>query len=135
MSKSLSTRSAFLTAIIVLSIWHVYFIYQNVIVLKNAYTYGDWLISYADGFVRRGLGGEILIFISHLSGDHLGATTFVLLSVLSVATLAGLYRLLCDRLTWVDLALLIWLASSFSNSRAKGIRGVAFYSAVASWRG
>jgi hypothetical protein len=107
MSKFFETKFIFIIVIIMLSICHVALIYKNVILTKDIYTYGDWLISYAGGFVRRGLGGEILIFISNLFGDHLGATTFVLLSALSVATLAGLYQLLRDRLTWIDMALLI----------------------------
>ena len=34
----------------------------------NSWTVGEWLISYAGGFVRRGLPGELIHFISQIGG-------------------------------------------------------------------
>ena len=54
---------------------------------------GDWLINYSQGFVRRGLTGEVILFLAHLV--HLPPTvaTVILQMVIYVAFLLGVYLL------------------------------------------
>ncbi|HUG62871.1 MAG TPA: hypothetical protein VMP03_13560 [Methylomirabilota bacterium] len=51
------------------------------------WAFGEWMISYASGFVRRGLTGEILIPLAHLFGSP--AIPFLLVTV-ACAVLIGL---------------------------------------------
>ena len=55
----------------------------------NSWTVGEWLISYAGGFVRRGLPGEIIHFISskYLISPILLVWLFSLFALLGLATI------------------------------------------------
>lgn len=64
-------------------IYNVVQIYQFAID-KYAYQYGDWLINYSNGFVRRGLGGEIVYYFSYLFGKNIQVSYFILLICLLV---------------------------------------------------
>ena len=44
---------------------YVYFSFRLTL-RQNSWITGDWLINYADGIIRRGLSGEILIFLSNI---------------------------------------------------------------------
>lgn len=70
--------------------------------VTSTYSVGDWLISYANGFVRRGLIGEILL---HTPAPLLSlvVTQFTLLSCLVAATLLALRRW---EWSWAAIALL-----------------------------
>ena len=52
--------------------------------LKNldAWEYGEWLINYQAGFVRRGLPGEIIYKFSLLIGDNIQLSFFLVLSTI-----------------------------------------------------
>jgi hypothetical protein len=49
------------------------------------WTISEWLISYAPGFVRRGLGGEVLLFINRHTGWGLNMLTLGTIVVLFAA--------------------------------------------------
>jgi hypothetical protein len=49
---------------------------------KYAYQYGDWLINYSNGFVRRGLGGEVIFYFSYLFNKNIQISYFVILIIL-----------------------------------------------------
>ena len=77
---------------------------SNAISYLNSWTIGDWLISYAGGFVRRGLPGQVLYIlakVAHVSPIYIiwiwCCIAFVLLAVL-------LYRLAGSQLDPVLLA-------------------------------
>ena len=44
---------------------YVYFSFRLTL-RQNSWITGDWIINYADGIIRRGLSGEILIFLSNI---------------------------------------------------------------------
>jgi len=46
---------------------------------KYSYQYGDWLINYSNGFVRRGLGGEIIYYFSYFFNKNIQIGYFVIL--------------------------------------------------------
>lgn len=54
---------------------------------------GDWLIHHADGFVRRGLAGEVVLGFSALTGLPPATSVGVVQMVCLIALLGGLYRL------------------------------------------
>jgi hypothetical protein len=63
------------------------FIYNSVQIYqfandKYAYQYGDWLINYSNGFVRRGLGGEIIYYFSYFFKKNIQISYFVILFIL-----------------------------------------------------
>jgi hypothetical protein len=49
---------------------------------KYAYQYGDWLINYSSGFIRRGLGGEIIYYFSYFFNKNIQISYFIFLVVL-----------------------------------------------------
>jgi hypothetical protein len=49
---------------------------------KYAYQYGDWLINYSSGFIRRGLGGEIIYYFSYFFNKNIQISYFIFLAVL-----------------------------------------------------
>jgi hypothetical protein len=63
------------------------FIYNSVQIFqyasdKYAYQYGDWLINYSNGFVRRGLGGEIIYYFSYFFNKNIQISYFFILIIL-----------------------------------------------------
>tara|TARA_B100000989_G_scaffold269446_1_gene224855 strand:+ start:656 stop:1966 length:1311 start_codon:yes stop_codon:yes gene_type:complete len=58
----------------------------------NSWTVGEWLISYAGGFVRRGLPGELIHFIS----NHYSLSPILLVWLLSVFALLSLASLVLN---------------------------------------
>ena len=52
--------------------------------LKNldAWEYGEWLINYQAGFIRRGLPGEIIFQFSSLLGNNIQLSFFIILSTI-----------------------------------------------------
>ena len=67
----------FLHRVSLLWIGYAYVVYRNFIETEGAltswrhlsYTLSDWLINYADGFIRRGLTGEVAIALSRWFGE------------------------------------------------------------------
>ena len=58
----------------------------------NYWTIGEWLISYAGGFVRRGLPGQIIYYFS----NHLAISPIVLIWIISFSALISLAILLIN---------------------------------------
>ncbi len=67
--------------IIFLSTFSLLKIFNNVVNL-DTYEYGEWLINYQSGFIRRGLSGEIIFQLSRLFDGNLKFTYFIILSVI-----------------------------------------------------
>ena len=67
--------------IIFLSTFSLLKIFDNVVNL-DTYEYGEWLINYQSGFIRRGLSGEIIFQLSRLFDGNLQLTYFIILSVI-----------------------------------------------------
>lgn len=62
----------------------------------NSWTIGEWLINYSGGFVRRGLPGEIIYFLS--SNFNINPIIFVwIISVLSIFGLFILIKVFCRK--------------------------------------
>ena len=66
---------------IILSIFALLRIIDNAIQL-DAWQYGEWLINYQNGFVRRGLIGEFIYFISRIFKNNLQITFIITLSLI-----------------------------------------------------
>lgn len=58
------------------------------------YIVGEWLINYGAGFARRGLGGEIIIFLSRLSGMQANMVIFALCAIITTSLFILFARLL-----------------------------------------
>ena len=56
---------------------------------ESSWQHGDWLINYSEGFIRRGLLGQGLLFFSDTTGVPLGHLLFGLQAGLFVALVAG----------------------------------------------
>ena len=69
------------------------------------WTYGDWLINYSGGFVRRGLAGEIFLFFANASGIPLDSV--VNYSILLLALM--LILLLFVIAFWLNSLQVFWL--------------------------
>ncbi len=67
--------------IIFLSTFSLLKIFDNVVNL-DTYEYGEWLINYQSGFIRRGLSGEIIFQLSRLFDGNLKFTYFIILSLI-----------------------------------------------------
>ena len=69
---------------IFLSVYLINYIFfsHRLFIRENGYILGDWLINYAGGFTRRGLFGEITIYISNFLNLNLIDLTFILVTAL-----------------------------------------------------
>ncbi len=89
-----------------LVLFHVFAIYMAVI-SRSPYHYGDWTINYAAGFIRRGLGGETVLWLSELTGLPPYQAAFALISAITLAFFAGLYALAAGNLLVMEGVLLL----------------------------
>ena len=73
--KKYSIRNSFLLFIIFLIFYSIFYLYwkHNV---GNDWSISEWLINYQGGFTRRGLGGEINIFLANFFSLPLRDTIF-----------------------------------------------------------
>jgi len=101
------------------------------------WTIAEWLITYAPGFVRRGLSGEALLFISGVSGwpaNQVTLAAFVLLQTIFCVSLAVLlYR---KQITFWYFALCLspgFVLFSFYNSAAVGRKESLIFVAFSLW--
>jgi len=60
--------------------------------VDNDSSVSEWLINYSGGFTRRGLGGEISIYISNLLNITLREAIFALQSILYIAYFLLIYK-------------------------------------------
>ena len=49
---------------------------------RDAWQYGEWLINYQHGFVRRGLFGELIYLTSKIFSNNIQISFFLILSIL-----------------------------------------------------
>ena len=84
--SDISLKRNFLLFIIFSIIFAVFFLYikHNV---GNDSSVSEWLINYNGGFTRRGLGGEIAIFIANLFDFSLRQSIFFIQSLFHVSYL------------------------------------------------
>ena len=61
---------------------------------RYAFQYGDWLINYSNGFVRRGFTGEIIIILSNIFKNNIQITFFICVSLLIFVLYLKSYQLL-----------------------------------------
>ena len=81
--------------IIFLSTFALLKIFNNAVNL-DSYEYGEWLINYQSGFIRRGLSGEIIFQLSKIFGNNLQITFFIILSIICIIFYRLNYVLLKD---------------------------------------
>ena len=91
-----------------LFIFSVFKIYDNT-VSRDAWQYGEWLINYQSGFIRRGLIGEIIYHLSFIFQNNIAFTTVILVSSICLIY----YKLLYELFKRVNINY-IWLLLIFS---------------------
>ena len=60
---------------------------------QPSYTIGDWLINYSDGFVRRGLPGQVLLLLGHMLRVPVPWLGYIIPAIIYSLFLYGIYRL------------------------------------------
>lgn len=90
-----------------LTLWNLAFAFRNIVRARSPYTYGDWVINYADGFVRRGLGGETVLALSNLTGVSAVHVAMAIISALTVFVFCGLLVILLRNLRLIDVAIVL----------------------------
>lgn len=97
-----------LTAVFgLLTLWNLAFAFRNIVRARSPYTYGDWVINYADGFVRRSLGGETVLALSNLTGVGAVHVAMAIISALTVFVFCGLLVVLLRNLRLIDVAIIL----------------------------
>ena len=67
----------------VLSIFSIVKLYDNAVNL-DTFEYGEWLINYQHGFVRRGIIGEVIHLFAHLFNNNFQISFFIIISFISL---------------------------------------------------
>ena len=103
----------------------------------DEWSVADWLVSYAAGFVRRGLGGELILFTSAVSGVPANIVVFGVVFTLFGAVCALFAHLLRGRLItfWFFVLCLSpgFLLFSFYDPFAVGRKELLLYVAFLGW--
>mgnify|MGYP001332876319 CR=1 FL=1 len=68
------------TFFILLALFSVFKLYDNANNL-DAWQFGEWLINYQNGFVRRGLIGELIYLFSNIFNNNIKASFLIVLSI------------------------------------------------------
>ena len=63
-----------------LALFSVIKLFDNAI-NRDAWQYGEWLINYQNGFVRRGLIGEFIYLISYIFNQNLQVSFIFVISI------------------------------------------------------
>jgi len=90
-----SIRNTFLLFTIFLIFYSIFYLYWKHDV-GNDWSISEWLINYQGGFTRRGLGGEINIFLSNFFSIPLRDSVFFLQAILHSTYLISLFIYLKD---------------------------------------
>ena len=61
--KKIKIKNYFLSYIFILILFTVFYLFTKHLVANDS-SISEWLINYQGGFTRRGLGGEMAIFLS-----------------------------------------------------------------------
>ena len=111
---------------IFLSTFSLLKIFNNLVNL-DTYEYGEWLINYQSGFIRRGLSGEIIFQLSKVFGNNLQLTFFIILSLIC---------LIFYRLNYILFKNISWdYPCTPALTRGGQYAGVPWYSCVlAGWK-
>ena len=67
--------------LLLLAFFSIFKLFDNAVNL-DSWQYGEWLINYQNGFVRRGLTGELIYFTSYLFNQNIQISFFFLLSII-----------------------------------------------------
>ncbi len=121
-NKLLIARILFVSYIIIQTIFVIYYIISYIITDGGVasfygYDYSDWLINYEGGFVRRGLIGQILLWLyNHTHIDI--KTAIILLSYTSTLALAFVtyYQFYKHRISWAILPCVFMVGGMFMSS-------------------
>lgn len=71
------------TTILLFFLYNIYYSYYTIVIARNPWILGDWLINYQDGgFKRRGLMGTVFIFIYDFFKIDLRLQVFLFVSIL-----------------------------------------------------
>tara|TARA_Y100000590_G_C15710041_1_gene1009951 strand:+ start:1237 stop:2442 length:1206 start_codon:yes stop_codon:yes gene_type:complete len=80
---------------ILLTLFSIIKLYDNANNL-DAWQYGEWLINYQSGFVRRGLSGELIFLLSSLINNNIKMSFLILLSTLCIFYYFFSYKFIKD---------------------------------------
>ena len=72
-----------LIVFIFLSLFSIAKLYDNSANL-DSWQYGEWLINYQNGFVRRGLIGELIYLLSTLFNENIQVAFFIIISIICI---------------------------------------------------
>ena len=72
-----------LIVFIFLSLFSIAKLYDNSANL-DSWQYGEWLINYQNGFVRRGLIGELIYLMSTLFNENIQVAFFIIISIICI---------------------------------------------------
>ena len=75
---------------------YIYFSYKNA-AAWDGWVIGDWLINFSGGFVRRGLFGEFILYVSQISGLKLNRLVFLIQIVTFLIFCVALLKLLQNK--------------------------------------
>ena len=90
-----SIRNGFLLFIVFLIFYSVFYLYWKHDV-ANDWSISEWLINYQGGFTRRGLGGEINIFLADFFSITLRDTIFFFQTIAHLTFLIFIFIYLKD---------------------------------------
>lgn len=89
-------------------VYNTFYLYHNIIISKDPWNLGDWLINYQDGgFKRRGLLGSLILLIHDSIGVKLEMIVFIIVEFLLITFYYFLLRLLKDNKNIAILSLLL----------------------------
>lgn len=127
--KFISVYFIALAVLITIGAWHQ-------VGFHEGFNIGDWLINYQGGFVRRGLIGEVLYFISRATGVSPAIYLVALQGIIFSVYFYFSWRLLKEKNDLVKYAFLIFSPFLFTfaiNSQAGGYRKEILYFAILSF--
>lgn len=124
---------------ITITVWAVYllFLLRNFVYHRSPYVYGDWLINYGAGFIRRGLGGETLISLGYVANLSMDYVAFVLVAVLATYFFWRVLSNLSETITPFEIvvlfspAALLFSAIDVGNAGRKDILLLALFALFA----
>lgn len=103
----------------------------------DAWSIADWLVTYTPGFVRRGLGGELMLGVSRLVGAPVNVTVWAMFTAVSAIFCgAFLWVLRGRRLTFWFLALCLapgFLLFTFYNPETVGRKDSLLLASFTVW--
>ena len=95
----------------ILAVFSIIKLFDNAI-NRDAWQYGEWLINYQNGFVRRGLVGELIYLISYVFNGNLQVTFVFIISLLVIIYYFLSYRLI-KKIEFNNLNILILFSPLF----------------------